>query len=154
MSLSPNRRRFLQLGSAASLGYLFTGPAFSVARAQGANGRLKVAGIGVGGKGRSDIKQAGDFMEVVGLCDIDESDKHLGGAAKLFPKADTFTDYRKMLEKIGNFLVFRKRRGNKLRQGFGIIGRNVRMSQRRTPDAWMRCRGEPAFARNAQTFLL
>ena len=101
MSLSPNRRRFLQLGSAASLGYLFTGPAFSVARAQGANERLKVAGIGVGGKGRSDIQQAGQFMEVVGLCDIDDTDKHLGGAAKLFPKAKSFFDNRTMLDKIG-----------------------------------------------------
>ena len=101
MSVRPNRRRFLQLGSSASLGYLFTGPAFSVSRAQGSNERLKVAGIGVGGKGRSDIQQAGQFLEVVGLCDIDDTDKHLGGAAKMFPKAETFFDYRKMLDKIG-----------------------------------------------------
>jgi predicted dehydrogenase len=101
MSIRLNRRRFLQAGSAAGLGYLFTGPAFSVAKAFGANDRLRVAGIGVGGKGRSDIEHAGQLMEVVALCDIDESDRFLGGAARKFPEAKTFNDYRKMLEALG-----------------------------------------------------
>ncbi len=96
-----NRRQLMQAGTAAGLGYLFTGPALSVARALGANDRVRVAGIGVGGKGRSDIEQAGTLMEVVGLCDIDESMGHLGGAAAKFPKAETFTDFRKMMDKIG-----------------------------------------------------
>ncbi len=101
MSSRFDRRGFLQVGGAASLGYLFTGPAYSVAQTKGANDRLKVAGIGVGGKGRSDIEQAGKLMEVVGLCDIDESDYGLGGATKKFPKAKTFTDFRKMMDAIG-----------------------------------------------------
>jgi predicted dehydrogenase len=98
MSIRLNRRRFLQAGSAAGLGYLFTGPAFSVARAQGSNERLRVAGVGVGGKGRSDIEQAGGLMEVVALCDCDKSDRHLGGPAKKWSKAETFTDYRKLFD--------------------------------------------------------
>ncbi len=101
MSSRVNRRQILQAGTAAGLGYLFTGPALSVARALGANDRVRVAGIGVGGKGRSDIEHAGQFMEVVGLCDIDESKGHLGGAAEKFPKAKTFTDFRVMMDKIG-----------------------------------------------------
>lgn len=108
MSSRVNRRLFLQAGSAAGLGYLFTGPSFSVAQTRGANDRIRVAGIGVGGKGRSDIEQAGGvkdgdkaLTEVVGLCDIDESDKHLGGAAAKFPKAETFFDFRQMFDKIG-----------------------------------------------------
>ena len=101
MSSRVNRRQVLQAGTAAGLGYLFTGPALSVARAFGANDRVRVAGIGVGGKGRSDIEDAGKFMEVVGLCDIDESAKHLGGAAEKFPKAKTFTDFRVMMDKLG-----------------------------------------------------
>ena len=96
-----NRRQLMQAGTAAGLGYLFTGPASSVARALGANDRVRVAGIGVGGKGRSDIEQAGTLMEVVGLCDIDESMGHLGGAAAKFPKAATFTDFRVMMDKLG-----------------------------------------------------
>jgi len=101
MTLRLNRRGFLHGSTAAGLGYLFTGPAFSVVRAQGSNDRIKVAGIGVGGKGRSDIEQAGQFMEVVGLCDIDTSAKHLGGAKDKFKDAETFVDFRKMFDKIG-----------------------------------------------------
>ena len=91
-----NRRRFLQAGTAAGLGYLFTGPAFSVARAFGANDRLRVAGIGVGGKGSSDIDHAGDLMDVVALCDIDE--RFLAPKAKKWPKAKVVYDYRKLFD--------------------------------------------------------
>lgn len=90
-----NRRRFLQVSGAAGLGYLFTGPAFSIARAAGANDRLRVAGIGTGGKGRSDIEQAGQLMEVVALCDADEQ---RGFNGIKFGKAEKFTDYRKLFD--------------------------------------------------------
>ena len=52
------RRQALATG-AASLGYFLSAPSFSAARVQGANGKLRVAGIGVGGKGSGDINQAG-----------------------------------------------------------------------------------------------
>lgn len=94
-----HRRRFLQLGSAAGLGYMFTGPSFSVARAFGANDRLRVAGVGVGGKGSSDIDQAGELMDVVALCDCDE--KQLAPKAKKWDKAKTYSDYRKMFDESG-----------------------------------------------------
>lgn len=97
MSSRLNRRKFLQAG-AAGLGYLYTGPAFSVVRAADANAKIRVAGVGVGGKGRSDIEQASNYMDVVALCDIDESPKFLGGAAEKFNKAKTFTDYRKLFD--------------------------------------------------------
>jgi predicted dehydrogenase len=98
MSHRMNRRRFLQAGSAASLGYLFTGPAFSVSRAYGANDRLRVAGIGVGGKGHGDIEQAGRLMDVVAICDCDNSQKHLGWAAEKWTNAEKFSDYRKLFD--------------------------------------------------------
>ena len=94
MTLSLTRRQVLQLGAAAPLGYLFTGPASSVLKADGANERLRVAGIGVGGKGSSDIEHAGALMEVVALCDIDE--ERLGKRAATCPKARRFHDYRKL----------------------------------------------------------
>src|SRR5205807_944994 len=99
MTLSLTRRQALQLGAAAPLGYLFTGPASSVVKADGANGRLRVAGIGVGGKGSSDIEQAGALMDVVALCDIDE--QRLGQRATTWPKARRFSDYRKLFDEIG-----------------------------------------------------
>jgi predicted dehydrogenase len=92
------RRLALQVGAAAPLGYLFTGPAASVRRAYGAGDRIRVAGIGVGGKGSGDIEQAGKVMDVVALCDIDVD--RLGKRAVTWPGARTFFDYRKLLDEM------------------------------------------------------
>jgi predicted dehydrogenase len=89
-------RRQMLAASAATLGYLHLAPAFSVARVQGSNEKLRVAGIGVGGKGSSDIDDAGSFMEVVALCDVDDS--RLAPKAKKWPKAATFADFRKIFD--------------------------------------------------------
>lgn len=99
MTLPLTRRQILRLGVAAPLGYLFTGPASSVMLADGANERLRVAGIGVGGKGSSDIEQASTLMDVVALCDID--DERLGKRAATWPKARRFHDYRKLFDDVG-----------------------------------------------------
>lgn len=87
-------RRQALAASAAGLGYLYTAPAW--ARPAGANDRIKVAGIGVGGKGSSDIDQAGEVMEVVALCDVDA--EYLGAKAKKWPQAKTYSDYRKLFD--------------------------------------------------------
>ncbi len=89
------RRRALQL---AGLGYLYTGPAWSVARAAGANDRLRVACVGVGGKGSSDTDQVAKVMDVAALCDIDAD--RLGKKADLFPKAKTFPDWRTLFDAV------------------------------------------------------
>ncbi len=96
MTTRMNRRRFVQLGTAGSLGYLFTGPAFSVAKVYGANDKLRVAGIGVGGKGSSDIDQAANLMEVVGLCDADKD--NLGAKLKKWPMAKGVQDFRRLFD--------------------------------------------------------
>ncbi|MDB5312018.1 MAG: iolG 4 [Gemmataceae bacterium] len=93
------RRRALKLGAAGSLGYLFTGPAGSLPRVYGANDRIRVAGIGVGGKGSSDIEQAGQVMQVVALCDID--DDRLGKRGETWPSAKKYFDYRKLIDEMG-----------------------------------------------------
>ncbi|OWK46681.1 Gfo/Idh/MocA family protein [Fimbriiglobus ruber] len=93
-----SRRRALQLGAAGSIGYLFTGPAVSVARVVGANDKIRVAGIGVGGKGSSDIEQAGHVMTVVALCDIDTD--RLDKRATTWPSAQKFFDYRKLFDQM------------------------------------------------------
>jgi len=95
MTRKSTRRRFLQ-SSLAVGGYFLTAPAFSASRVFGANEKLRVAGVGVNGKGFSDIEQAGKLMEVVGLCDID--DERLGKRATAFPNAKKFFDFRKMFE--------------------------------------------------------
>src|SRR3954454_8433947 len=89
------RRQALAAG-AASLGSFYLLPAATAARIQGANRKLRVAGIGVGGKGSGDIDQAGNLMEVVALCDVDEG--NLGKKAKKWPSAKTFSDFRKIFD--------------------------------------------------------
>ena len=94
-----DRRGFVAAGAAAGLGYFFTGPAASVAKTYRANETLRVAGIGVGGKGSSDIDQAGSFMDVVALCDCDA--ERLAPKAKKWDQAKTFSDYRKLFDECG-----------------------------------------------------
>ncbi len=92
------RRRAMQLGAASALGYFLTGAAISTRRAYGANEKIRVAGIGVGGKGSGDIEQAGKFMEVVSLCDID--DERLNSRARTWPSAKKYSDYRKLFDEM------------------------------------------------------
>ena len=89
-------RRQALAASAASLGYFHLAPAVSAARASRANEKLRVAGIGVGGKGGSDIDQAGNLMDVVALCDVD--DGMLAPKQKKWPEAKVFKDYRKIFD--------------------------------------------------------
>jgi hypothetical protein len=99
MSRPIDRRGFL-VGSGAALGYFFTADAFSAVRAaDGPNEILHFAGIGIGGKGDSDITEAGNLGEVVAICDIDQNE--LNKKAKEFPKARQYFDYRKMLDEMG-----------------------------------------------------
>ncbi|MBY0456770.1 MAG: Gfo/Idh/MocA family oxidoreductase, partial [Gemmataceae bacterium] len=95
MALRITRRHALG-ATAAGLGYLYLAPAASAARIQGANAKLRCGGIGVGGKGSSDIDQAGNLMDVVALCDVD--DGKLAPKAKKWPEAKTFSDFRKLFD--------------------------------------------------------
>ena len=58
--------------------------------------RLNVAGVGLGGMGSGDIGQYGG-ENVVALCDVEQ--RHLAAAAKRFPNARTWTDFREMFDK-------------------------------------------------------
>lgn len=83
----------LGLGSA-----LFAGPA--IVRGQNLNSKIRLACIGVGGKGESDVlENAACGMDVVALCDVD--DGPLRKMAVRFPGAKTYKDFRKMLEEMG-----------------------------------------------------
>jgi len=96
-----DRRSFLG-ASAGALGYFFTADAYSAMRAADSpNEKLRFAGIGVGGKGSSDIDHAGNLGEVIAICDIDEGERGLGGKAKKFPMAKQYVDFRKMFDELG-----------------------------------------------------
>ncbi len=98
MLLRTNRRQFLK--QVAVAGAAFSLPAVSYSRLLGANDRLRVASVGTGGKGWSDLTAtaASKHVQVVGLCDIDETKPHLGQAAERFPEARKFTDWRKLFD--------------------------------------------------------
>jgi predicted dehydrogenase len=87
------RRKFL-LGSAAGVAAL---KRHGWAKAQSPNEKLDVAVIGVGGRGRANLAGVGG-QNVVALCDVDAN--RLGKAAAAFPRAQTFADFRRMLEKL------------------------------------------------------
>ena len=93
-----DRRSFLK--TSALLGVSAAMNAASWSRVYGANERLRVASIGTGGKGWSDLMgvAASPMVQVVALCDIDESVKHLGQAAMKFEHAKRFTDWRRLLD--------------------------------------------------------
>src|SRR5262245_46501027 len=86
-----SRRHFLGAAALTAVGF---------SRLQGAGTNLRVAAVGVGGQGWSDLPSvaASPKVEVVALCDVDESKKHLGQAAERFPHAKRFTDWRKLLD--------------------------------------------------------
>jgi predicted dehydrogenase len=92
------RRSALKLATAGALGHLLTADAISLRRVYGANEKIRVAGIGIGGKGSSDIDQAAKVMEVVALCDIDEQRLNLKGQS--WPSAKKYFDYRKLLDEM------------------------------------------------------
>lgn len=96
-----DRRGFLQVSAAVGAG-AFLGRS---ARAFDVNGKLRLAAIGTGGKGRGDLASisASPRVEVVALCDVDESKPHLGWAAERFARAERFRDYRKLLDQANLF---------------------------------------------------
>jgi predicted dehydrogenase len=65
---------------------------------------IRIAGIGAGGKGFTDLRGVAQspHVEVVALCDVDH--KQAKRTFKAFPNARVYTDYRKMLDEIGGQL--------------------------------------------------
>jgi predicted dehydrogenase len=80
-------------------------PAASWSRVFGANDRLRVASVGTGGKGWSDLTAtaASPQVQVVALCDVDETKEHLGRAAEKHAEARKFTDWRKLFDEQKEF---------------------------------------------------
>ena len=101
MAMRLDRRGFLTV-SAAGAAQLLTRRTL---RAADANGKLRLAAVGTGGKGRDDLQSisASPRVEVVAICNVDESEPHLGWAALQFPKAEKFKDYRRLMDKASTF---------------------------------------------------
>jgi predicted dehydrogenase len=98
MKRQNTRRHFLRTSAAASVGFwVASRDAWSQSRSP--NERLRVACIGVGGKGESDATSvAGAGADVVAVCDVD--DRRGKDTYERFPKARRFHDYRKLLDEM------------------------------------------------------
>src|SRR5438045_7210449 len=99
-SSSNSRREFLKNTALATAGF-FIIPRYVL----GGKGyiapsdRLIVAGIGVGGKGESDLANfyKSGKAEIAFLCDVD--DRRAANSVKAFPKAKYYKDWRQLLDK-------------------------------------------------------
>src|SRR6267142_368566 len=98
MNHPTTRRAFLQTTALAGAGFWVAG-APADEKSNSANGQIRFACIGVGGKGRSDTADAARHGTVVALCDVDE--QNLDKAAALHPQARKFVDFRKLFDEMG-----------------------------------------------------
>ena len=98
MGFQRNRRDFLKTTAVTGVGF-FVAAGVSPKPARSANEKIAFASIGVGGKGGSDSSDAGKAGEMVAICDVD--DRTLDGAAKRFPNAKKYNDFRKLLDEMG-----------------------------------------------------
>jgi predicted dehydrogenase len=92
-----NRRQFLQTTAATGIGFWVAG-GLRAEESKSPNEKVRMASVGIGGKGSSDSGDAGSKGQMVAICDVDTS--RLEAAGKRFPGAKMFTDFRKMLEEM------------------------------------------------------
>jgi predicted dehydrogenase len=73
--------------------------ALSYSRVQGANERIRLAGLGVGGRGSYLLSLAARAeAEIVAVCDVQE-DRRAAAVKKLAPAARAYVDYREVLDR-------------------------------------------------------
>jgi predicted dehydrogenase len=89
----PSRREFLGI-SAAAVATLASGTQAWASQGTG-NRRPRIAAIGVGGKGWSNIEGAAQFGDVAALCDVDST--QIARGLQQWKSAKTYRDFRVML---------------------------------------------------------
>ena len=93
------RRSFLKTSSLAATSFLIV-PRHVLGKGFIApSDKLNIAGIGVGGKGKSDLAAfaKSPHVNIVALCDVD--DRQAVDSRSKYPKATYYTDFREMLSK-------------------------------------------------------
>jgi predicted dehydrogenase len=100
--MSNSRRKFLRNSAVAGAGF-FIVPRHVIGRGFIApSDKLRIAGIGAGGKGTSDLAEFAKSpnVNIVALCDVD--DRQAVKSRQSFPNAPYYKDFRVMLEKEKN----------------------------------------------------
>ena len=101
-ALDPTRRDFIKTSSVAASAF-FIVPRHVLGKGFIApSDKLNIAGIGVGGKGKSDLASFSKSpnVNIVALCDVD--DRQSVASRESFPKAKYYKDFREMLSKEKN----------------------------------------------------
>ena len=100
--MNNSRRKFIRNSAVAGAGF-FIVPRHVIGRGFIApSDKLRIAGIGAGGKGTSDLAEFAKSpnVSIVALCDVD--DREAIKSRKSFPNAPYYKDFRVMLEKEKN----------------------------------------------------
>ena len=94
----PSRRHFLLGAAAAAAGaYTLSSCGTIAASRYSPNSRLRIAQIGCGGKGLSDLQACAKNHDIVALCDVDEANAKNARADQ--PNATFYLDYRDLFDK-------------------------------------------------------
>src|SRR6187399_1575504 len=100
--MSNSRRKFIRNSAVAGAGF-FIVPRHVIGRGFIApSDKLRIAGIGAGGKGQSDLSKFSKSpnVSIVALCDVD--DRQASKSRQSFPNAPYYKDFREMLDKEKN----------------------------------------------------
>ena len=100
--INSSRREFIKNSAIAATGF-FIVPRHVLGRGFVApSDKLNIAGIGVGGKGQSDLAEFSKSPKanIAFLCDVDE--RQAANSFKRFPDAKRYKDWREMLDKEHN----------------------------------------------------
>jgi len=101
MTKELSRREFLKVGSAAAAGLALAPELLAKAPKKAApkplDRKLKILGVGVGGRGAADLK-AMETEEIIGLCDVDW--KYAEHVFNRYPNAKRYKDWRVMFDEM------------------------------------------------------
>lgn len=90
------RRDFMKCAAGAAAVSVIPRTFFIGAAGKSPNEKLNIAGVGIGGMGKSNLKRCED-ENIVALCDVDQ--EYAAPVFDKYPKATKFVDYRQMLDK-------------------------------------------------------
>ncbi len=97
-SCQVNRREFIQVSGVAGTAAILGHPA--IVHGRNLNEKLRIAVIGSGGRGRSNLNSVAS-QDIVALCDVNQ--QNLNSAAERFPRARKVTDFRRIYDQSDDF---------------------------------------------------
>ncbi len=96
MKTRMTRRTFLQRTTVSAAGLVLARPLLGRSRQLSLNEKLNIGMIGVADRAHADLEGVAS-ENIVAICDVD--DKFLGRAAREFPAAKTYNDFRRLLDR-------------------------------------------------------